>query len=206
MNADGIWATGEVAIDLELTCVRCLEPFTYPLRSQMTSPWKWSGPTTETVDLTPLLSETIFSSPCLPTRTAIGRASEFVRRKHSRRKKLSRLEKATAGAGQNRPPHGPRSTNSKTRPTGPESQFCRTAVKGTTVLWESPNAKPPRCACAPGAPPTAGTPRKLEPLPPVQQPLCSRTSLVPCLRLLQRPAGVDHRGLKFAARVNRDPS
>ncbi len=31
MNADGLWATGELCLDLELQCVRCLEPFVYPL-------------------------------------------------------------------------------------------------------------------------------------------------------------------------------
>ena len=58
MNADGIWATGELAIDLELTCVRCLEPFTYPL--EVTDlVLEMERPTTETVDLTPLLREDI---------------------------------------------------------------------------------------------------------------------------------------------------
>ena len=58
LNADGIWATGELAIDLELTCVRCLEPFAYPL--EVTDlVLEMERPTTETVDLTPLLREDI---------------------------------------------------------------------------------------------------------------------------------------------------
>ena len=58
MNADGIWVTGELAIDLELTCVRCLEPFTYPLEVDEVA-LEMERPTTETVDLTPLLREDI---------------------------------------------------------------------------------------------------------------------------------------------------
>ena len=58
MNADGLWATGELAIDLELTCVRCLEPFTYPLEV-IDVAMEMERPATETVDLTPLLRDDI---------------------------------------------------------------------------------------------------------------------------------------------------
>ncbi len=58
MNADGIWATGELAIDLELTCVRCLEAFAYPLEVTEVAV-EMERPTTETVDLTPVLRDDI---------------------------------------------------------------------------------------------------------------------------------------------------
>ena len=58
MNADGIWATGELGIDLELTCVRCLEAFNYPLEVNEVAV-EMERPATETVDLTPVLRDDI---------------------------------------------------------------------------------------------------------------------------------------------------
>ncbi len=58
MSADGIWATGELAIDLELHCVRCLEAFEYPLEVSEVA-LEMERPTTETVDLTPQLRDDI---------------------------------------------------------------------------------------------------------------------------------------------------
>ena len=58
LNADGLWATGELALDVELTCVRCLEPFTYPLEITDVAV-EMERPTTETVDLTPVLRDDI---------------------------------------------------------------------------------------------------------------------------------------------------
>ena len=58
LNADGLWATGELSIDLELTCVRCLEPFTYPLRVDDVAV-EMERPAVETIDLTPLLRDDI---------------------------------------------------------------------------------------------------------------------------------------------------
>jgi len=57
-NADGLWATGEASVDLELQCVRCLENFAYPLRVDDIA-WQTELPAGETVDLTPLLREDI---------------------------------------------------------------------------------------------------------------------------------------------------
>ncbi len=58
MSADGLWATGELSIDLELRCVRCLEAFEYPLAVPDVAV-EMERPATETVDLTPLLREDI---------------------------------------------------------------------------------------------------------------------------------------------------
>ncbi len=58
MNADGLWATGELAVDLELTCVRCLEAFPCPLEVTDVAV-EMERPATETVDLTPLLRDDI---------------------------------------------------------------------------------------------------------------------------------------------------
>ena len=58
LSADGLWATGELAIDLELRCVRCLETFPYPLLVPDVAV-EMERPSTETVDLTPLLREDI---------------------------------------------------------------------------------------------------------------------------------------------------
>lgn len=58
LNADGLWATGELALDVELTCVRCLEPFTYPLEITDVAV-EMERPAAETIDLTPLLRDDI---------------------------------------------------------------------------------------------------------------------------------------------------
>ena len=58
MNTDGVWATGELALDLELTCVRCLETFEYPLEVNDIA-IEMERPATEIVDLTPLLRDDI---------------------------------------------------------------------------------------------------------------------------------------------------
>ena len=58
MSADGLWATGELSIDLELRCVRCLETFPYSLTVPDVAV-EMERPPTETVDLTPLLREDI---------------------------------------------------------------------------------------------------------------------------------------------------
>ena len=58
LDANGLWATGELWVDLELRCVRCLEPFTFPLRVPDVA-LQIERPATETVDLTPSLREDI---------------------------------------------------------------------------------------------------------------------------------------------------
>ena len=57
-NAEGVWATGEVGVDLELQCVRCLEKFVYELVVPDLA-LLVELPATETVDLTPLVREDI---------------------------------------------------------------------------------------------------------------------------------------------------
>ena len=58
MNADGVWATGEVGADLHVQCVRCLEPFIYPVHvDDVALQVERTG--AETVDLTPGLREDI---------------------------------------------------------------------------------------------------------------------------------------------------
>ena len=58
VSSDGLWATGELAVELELQCVRCLEPFTYPLHIPDVA-LQIELPGQETVDLTPELREDI---------------------------------------------------------------------------------------------------------------------------------------------------
>ena len=58
LDANGLWATGELFVDLELRCVRCLEPFTFPLHVSDVA-LQIERPPTETVDLTPYLREDI---------------------------------------------------------------------------------------------------------------------------------------------------
>ena len=58
LSADGLWATGELAMEVELRCVRCLESFEYPLAVPDVAV-EMERPAAETVDLTPLLSEDI---------------------------------------------------------------------------------------------------------------------------------------------------
>ena len=57
-SSDGLWATGELALDLELECVRCLEKFEYPLVVPDVA-MQMELPPQETVDLTPELREDI---------------------------------------------------------------------------------------------------------------------------------------------------
>ncbi len=57
-NSEGVWATGQVGVDLELQCVRCLENFVYPLEVNDLA-LQIELPPTETVDLTPLVREDI---------------------------------------------------------------------------------------------------------------------------------------------------
>lgn len=57
-NGEGVWATGQVGVDLELQCVRCLENFVYPLEVNDLA-LQVELPATETVDLTPLVREDI---------------------------------------------------------------------------------------------------------------------------------------------------
>ena len=58
LDADGLWATGELFVDVELRCVRCLEPFAFPLHVPDVA-LQIERPATETVDLTPYLREDI---------------------------------------------------------------------------------------------------------------------------------------------------
>ena len=58
MDADGVWATGELFQELELRCVRCLEPFPFSLHVPDVA-LQIERPPSETVDLTPSLREDI---------------------------------------------------------------------------------------------------------------------------------------------------
>ena len=58
LDANGLWATGELFVDLELRCVRCLEPFAFPLHVPDVA-LQIERPAHETVDLTPYLREDI---------------------------------------------------------------------------------------------------------------------------------------------------
>ena len=58
MSGDSLWATGELSLDVELQCVRCLEAFSYPLHIGDVA-LQVETPATETVDLTPELREDI---------------------------------------------------------------------------------------------------------------------------------------------------
>jgi uncharacterized protein len=58
VSEGGLWATGSLAMDVELECVRCLEMFTYPVRIEdFALQMDLAGE--ETIDLTPLLREDI---------------------------------------------------------------------------------------------------------------------------------------------------
>ena len=57
-NGTGLWATGELSLDLELECVRCLEKFTYPLVVPDVA-LQMELPPQESIDLTPYLREDI---------------------------------------------------------------------------------------------------------------------------------------------------
>ena len=58
VSSDGLWATGELEIELELECVRCLEKFSYPLTVPDVA-LQMELPGRETIDLTPALREDI---------------------------------------------------------------------------------------------------------------------------------------------------
>ena len=58
LDANGLWATGELFVDLELRCVRCLEPFAFSLHVPDVA-LQIERPPNETVDLTPYLREDI---------------------------------------------------------------------------------------------------------------------------------------------------
>jgi len=58
VSGNGLWATGELSVELELQCVRCLEAFVYPLEINDIA-LQMDLPPTETVDLTPELREDI---------------------------------------------------------------------------------------------------------------------------------------------------
>ena len=58
MSSDGVWATGELSLEVELQCVRCMEPFAYPLNIPDVA-LQLERPAQETVDLTPELREDI---------------------------------------------------------------------------------------------------------------------------------------------------
>jgi uncharacterized protein len=58
LSEGGLWATGVLAMDVELQCVRCLEMFSYPVRiDDFAMQIELAGQ--ETIDLTPLLREDI---------------------------------------------------------------------------------------------------------------------------------------------------
>ena len=57
-SATSLWVTGEIDLDLELECVRCLEKFEYPLVVPDVV-MQTELPPQETVDLTPYLREDI---------------------------------------------------------------------------------------------------------------------------------------------------
>ena len=57
-NDDGLWATGTLAVDLELQCARCGEKFIYPLElNEVALQVELAGP--ELIDLTPQVREDI---------------------------------------------------------------------------------------------------------------------------------------------------
>lgn len=57
-SSDGVWATGELSLDLELECARCTEAFAYALLVPDVA-LQIERPAQETVDLTPELREDI---------------------------------------------------------------------------------------------------------------------------------------------------
>ena len=58
LSEGDLWATGTLALDVELECVRCLERFVYPVRIEdFALQMDLAGE--ETIDLTPLLREDI---------------------------------------------------------------------------------------------------------------------------------------------------
>ena len=58
MSSDGIWVTGQLELDAELECVRCLEKFPYPVQV-LDLALQEELPAQETIDLTPYLREDI---------------------------------------------------------------------------------------------------------------------------------------------------
>ena len=67
LSADGLWATGEMFLEVELRCVRCLEPFAYPAGGARCCVANRTARVRETVDLTPELREDmILALPSYP--------------------------------------------------------------------------------------------------------------------------------------------
>ena len=66
LSDGGLFATGEVGVDLDLVCVSCLEKFRYPLRVRdFAMQMELTG--AETVDLTPQIREdTLLALPAYP--------------------------------------------------------------------------------------------------------------------------------------------
>jgi uncharacterized metal-binding protein YceD (DUF177 family) len=58
LDADGLWATGELSATVELRCVRCLTPFRFSLEVPDVA-LQVERPAAEMVDLTPHLREDI---------------------------------------------------------------------------------------------------------------------------------------------------
>ena len=58
LSEGGLFATGSVSADAKLRCVRCLEPFNYPVQVKDVA-LQMDLPPAETVDLTPHLREDI---------------------------------------------------------------------------------------------------------------------------------------------------
>jgi len=58
LSEGGLWVTGQLSLEVELQCVRCLEMFGYPLRvDDLALQVELAG--AETIDLTPQLREDI---------------------------------------------------------------------------------------------------------------------------------------------------
>ncbi len=97
-NSDGLWITGQLSLDLELQCVRCLESLVYPLTVSDLAV-QMELPTLETVDLTPYLREDILLAlPAYPRCDWSGErvcpGEEFVVAAH---------QQETVDAGDNQP-------------------------------------------------------------------------------------------------------
>jgi uncharacterized protein len=66
LSEGGLFATGKLGVDLDMTCVACLREFTYPLRVEdFATQMELTGP--ETVDLTDQMREdTLLALPPYP--------------------------------------------------------------------------------------------------------------------------------------------
>jgi uncharacterized metal-binding protein YceD (DUF177 family) len=66
LSDGGIFATGEVGVDMELRCVNCLEKFAYPVRVHDFA-LQMELPGTETIDLTePIREDILLALPAHP--------------------------------------------------------------------------------------------------------------------------------------------